>query len=582
MSKKTLLLIIFILLFSLHLIFSKECKENFKYRMVGIKKMLRALFMPVFIIAVFLFLNIILGTHVIRPFELVSDVGNMYSQKFTDTIISGHVYLDDDTVNNLLALDNPYNPDERNNKIGNDYLWDASFYNGNYYLYFGIVPALLLFVPIKLITGKYLTVAASVLIFSSIYIISLGALSFKIGKRFLKELPCMYTYIFMIITLSSSGVIYMMLGPGIYEMCTISGFMFVSLGFLMYMIFNEPLLKKSESKNANMYKSVGMFLLSICLACAVGCRPTMLFSYIILIPFFINDLRSLLFLNTSRSNNNKDTDVSHIQVHNNNANFISKWISFIIPSAIIGILIMYYNYIRFDNPFEFGITYQLTVQDMSQGFDLFAFFNCIKYGLIKLPEFIADFPHITSPKLGEVYFGSLLSEEPAISMLALSPIIFIAGIFIIIYIAKKYFVSNSKSNLDIATTGTGLHEENKHDGKSATITFSTGVDKKFVFILFFMVVIVGFIDMIMLFSKAGIVQRYIYEPMAFLTFGLTCMLFLILKYFKIECKLFIRFIACLITLYTFFINLYTAFLVAERTIMIYCPDFWEKLQDIFL
>ena len=35
--------------------------------------------------------------------------------------------------------------------------WDHAYYNGHYYMYFGVVPVLLLFLPFRLLTGQALT-----------------------------------------------------------------------------------------------------------------------------------------------------------------------------------------------------------------------------------------------------------------------------------------------------------------------------------------------------------------------------------------------------------------------------------------
>ena len=85
----------------------------------------------------------------------------------------------------LLALHNPYDPGERHHLT---YPLDFSLYNGNYYLYFGPVPALFLLL-IKLfgfdkIGDQYLAFAFTfrLLIFQSLLII-------KIWSRFFKNIP---------------------------------------------------------------------------------------------------------------------------------------------------------------------------------------------------------------------------------------------------------------------------------------------------------------------------------------------------------------------------------------------------------
>ena len=48
------------------------------------------------------------------------------------------------------------------------------------------------------------------------------------------------------------------------------------------------------------------------------------------------------------------------------------------PYLVIGILLMLYNYLRFDSPFEFGQSYQLTTTDQSKYGNFFAQFDLLK------------------------------------------------------------------------------------------------------------------------------------------------------------------------------------------------------------
>ena len=41
---------------------------------------------------------------------------------------------------------------------GKDYLWDTAYYNGKFYVYFGILPLLIFFLPYYAITKKYLDI----------------------------------------------------------------------------------------------------------------------------------------------------------------------------------------------------------------------------------------------------------------------------------------------------------------------------------------------------------------------------------------------------------------------------------------
>ena len=70
------------------------------------------------------------------------------------------------------------------------------------------------------------------------------------------------------------------------------------------------------------------------------------------------------------------------------------------PYIIIGALLMLYNYARFENPFEFGQSYQLTVADQTAYGSLLSrlsprgLLNGATYFLTRSEDLTAAFPHI--------------------------------------------------------------------------------------------------------------------------------------------------------------------------------------------
>ena len=79
----------------------------------------------------------------------------------TDAFLAGRTSLLVRPDPELLALSNPYDPVANVNYR----LHDASLYGGKYYLYFGPAPAIVLFVPYKVLTGSHLPARAAVALF---------------------------------------------------------------------------------------------------------------------------------------------------------------------------------------------------------------------------------------------------------------------------------------------------------------------------------------------------------------------------------------------------------------------------------
>jgi hypothetical protein len=113
----------------------------------------------------------------IRAGEITGLVGLNGSGKSTLLkIIAGVLAVDDGEISYpALAegflqgrLDMPYEADSRWKEVANVYdqkarapqgleweMWDASYYNGRFYLYFSPLPVLLFYIPLRLVTGSY-------------------------------------------------------------------------------------------------------------------------------------------------------------------------------------------------------------------------------------------------------------------------------------------------------------------------------------------------------------------------------------------------------------------------------------------
>lgn len=84
-----------------------------------------------------------------------------YYAELADAYVHGTLYLQRAPAPELIALADPYDPAQNAPYRLND----LSYFRGRYYLYHGAAPAVVLLTPFHLITGKYLTDAAAVLIF---------------------------------------------------------------------------------------------------------------------------------------------------------------------------------------------------------------------------------------------------------------------------------------------------------------------------------------------------------------------------------------------------------------------------------
>ena len=89
--------------------------------------------------------------------------GDYYNLQ-TAGFLHGHLYAAVEPHPGLLALADPYDP------VANApyRMHDMSFWQGKYYLYFGVAPVLLLFLPVRLLTGYFVSEPTAVALFVSL------------------------------------------------------------------------------------------------------------------------------------------------------------------------------------------------------------------------------------------------------------------------------------------------------------------------------------------------------------------------------------------------------------------------------
>lgn len=343
--------------------------------------------------------------------SLSTDEG-IYNKDFVNSIINRKLYLLDEPSEDVLKLENPYDNFTRDNTVTRDvdYKWDTALYKGHQYIYFGILPLLITFLPFYLLTHKYLKISIVVFTFSVFVFILLKEILTKILQKYFDNIPFRYVVLFLIILCSGSLILYANGIPRVYELVIIVGLYFVLQG--IYFI-----IKSSESEDR---KYLNIFLGCLCLALSVVCRPTDLIVSLLIVPYLLK-----LFIENMK---------------NNKKNLVKLIVSVAIPYIVIGIALMWYNYIRFDSVFEFGAKYQLTIANMKDlGSRIFAIPVGIMCNLFNVPQFISSFPFIENNNNLGTFYGYYYIENMLGGLFFVSPIC-----FAIFYILKANRKSNNK------------------------------------------------------------------------------------------------------------------------------------------
>lgn len=304
-------------------------------------------------------------------------------QELAEVISQGHFYLDNTPSEGLLDSDNPYDTIYLQAN-GIDYLADYSYYDGRYYVYFGIVPELLLYLPCYLISGHHMPNHMAVFLFYCGFILAVFALYREICRRWFPHTPFILYIITGILTVCSGNYLFIIARPDLYDVPIMAANMFTAAGLWLW-------IKGKYSESAKI-RNMSYFCGSMCMALVAGCRPQMLLFSFLAIPLFWDEVIKKRVLFSKK--NLRDTAC------------------ICLPYLITAMGIMYYNSARFGSPFDFGATYSLTSNDMTKrGFNLHQALLGLWHYFARPPVVESDFPFLQGVQIASgSYMGKLNSE----------------------------------------------------------------------------------------------------------------------------------------------------------------------------
>ena len=287
-----------------------------------------------------------------------------------DALLKGRLYIDNNDIDPALeAMDNPYNTQERQ-RLGVNYHWDEAYYNHHYYMYFGVVPTIVLFIPFKLLTGNALLAYQATQIFASLTIIGLFYLFYILCKIFFSKFP-FSLYLILSSAFSILSIGYSIAAPALYCTAIVSGVCFMVWCIICF--FKAVWFEIDKNVNR-----VYLFTGSLLGALAFGCRPPVGLANLLVIAVIYQILKT-------------DYNAEEKRI------FIGLTLS---PYIVVGVLLMLYNFARFDNVFEFGQSYQLTLADQhlyrsfAERFNLKAILIGLFANFYAVPVFSSKFPYV--------------------------------------------------------------------------------------------------------------------------------------------------------------------------------------------
>lgn len=314
------------------------------------------------------------------------------------SFLSGRLDIDDGSGAALSQMVNPYDKTQRS--AGNlVYPFDTAYYGGRIYVYFGAVPAVLLYLPFRVLTGMDLPDAGASMAVVLALVIAGFLLARELRMRLFPDIPW-GLYLLLCTVLASVPFLCMMADlVTIYCISLGAGVAFVEFGLCLWLAS----VRDSSAGDASGVRLPQGMAGSLCMALAVGCRPTMAMASLFALAIFRDQLRRL-----------------------REPGMWWRVALLVLPYLPVAAAIMWYNAARFGSPFQFGAVYQLTRQDMFHlGADPALVAVGFWYYLVALPVLIPEFPFLHYSVTYTQFDGDIFADPNCGGVFAIVPLLLV-------------------------------------------------------------------------------------------------------------------------------------------------------------
>ncbi len=337
------------------------------------------------------------GVSLVNTFEVGGDNAQQYSY-LARAMSHGQLYLEEEPPNWLLEMENPYDKgarDQLQKETGEPYLWDVAFYDGHYYVYFGVIPVIVFYLPFYLITHANFPTAVGVWISALAFLLGCTALLDRFARYHFKRVSLGLYLLLQIPLVFCSGVLYLAKHPTFYSLPIMMALAFSVWGLYLWMRG-----RRSERK------TLCYLLGSLCMALVIGCRPQMVVLSFVAFPLFWRTYISKRRIRTREG--------------------ALEFACLIAPYVLVIAGVMWYNVARFGSPLDFGSNYNLTTNDMTRrGMDLGRLAPALFAFFVQTPSTVGTFPFIEACSFDTTYMGQTVKEVTFGGVFACLPVLWL-------------------------------------------------------------------------------------------------------------------------------------------------------------
>lgn len=328
-----------------------------------------------------------------------STVSFVYQQygALAHSLLNGRLDLEQDPPEELVAMENPYDASARDAIGIQGGLWDHAYYNGRYYVYFGIVPCLLFQLPFEAITGiQNLAYAPCMVVLGLVFLLSCFGILGQVVRRWFPQASTA-AYLLCVAALVLGSQLYTLLvRPYIYEYAILCGAALLMLGIWLWLCAAATPVERGG------ILTLRLALGSLCVALVAGCRPQMEVFALLALPIFWNR-----YITRGRLRSRAG---------------VRDAATFLLPVVVVAAGLMWYNYARFGSPFDFGANYNITGNDMTKrGFNVVRIGPAVFTSLLDLPRLDSVFPYLRETDVSTNAVIRTISEKFCGGMLAATP-----------------------------------------------------------------------------------------------------------------------------------------------------------------
>ncbi|RSX53186.1 glycosyltransferase [Bifidobacterium goeldii] len=283
-------------------------------------------------------------------------------------LLNGHVWLDLPVPQQLAQADLPHDTAVRSQLLADGVTpiyWDYAFYNGHWYSYFGVLPAVLLFMPYRAITslwvdgGLLLPASVSVLITMFGFLVFGSLLVLRLIRRMFPNVSVAAASLAVTLFVFGSNSCYLWFRTNFYSVPVAASMMFTALGLWLWLGATPGRFPKPGA-HVGSWVVDGAQPLSLrhlaggalCIAANFGCRPTFTLAALLGFPLFWPQITSLVAGLKARTIPWRRALRAPAAV--------------LVPALVVVAPLMAYNHARFGSVFDFGNNYQMTVTDMTR------------------------------------------------------------------------------------------------------------------------------------------------------------------------------------------------------------------------